>query len=1175
MLASALVKTGKITQAVALWENAIQSLPDRDRFDYAASFFRSLGRLSRALAMHRQHLLLNPSSGRAFNSLANAMRAAGKVDEAAALWERAVKTLTEKSRFQGAGDFFKSVQRWERAAVMFAKNLKLNPSSHRAHERLAEALHRTGKTSQAVTLWEKAVLSLTDRYRHERAGNFFRDVGRTDRALAMYRKHFKLNPSRWSCRTLTRALRDAGKVTEAMAVWKKAVLTLGDSSRYNVAGDFMRGVGETDLALAMYREHLALNRSSLAAHRTLTRSLVEVGKVDEAVALWEKAIRSLTDAQRLQRAGEFYDSIARPGRAIVLYRRYLKTSPADVWAYRSLSKALLLAGRTAEAIALWQRAIRKLPTDRCLRSAGDFFRELGRLPLAIRAHRMRLKKKPGDLDAHDRLARVLWQAGKGQQAVALWNKAARTLADNARFRRAGHFFRGIGRWARAAAMYRQHAVLYPGNLGTLGYLTRALVRMGKTKEAVASWDKAVRSLTDGYRFQGAGEFFRQIGRLDRSVEMYRKFLAHSPTSLSAHRELARALRQVGKVKEAEALWDKAVRDLSDKYRHSSAGDFFREIGRWDRAAAMYRMHLKRVQVDHSRSRHLANVLLSAGKVKEATAVWEKAILTPINRYRHNNAGEFFNGIGRPERALTMFRKHLALHPTNYSAYDTLTNQLVRMGRRAEALAVLSAGLKACHEPNIYSRFGRLHHRLGNFERAVKLNRRYLRARPNNVWAHEYLADALVGAGRTAEAEKLWQQWRRSRPWTRLASVADFYLRIGKVDLALPLYRQSLAIRPGSAHAHRDTAAVLWAAGKVSEADGVWARGLKQSREVYRLEFAASYFRHSGRAAQAIQLYQTYLQSRPTDERALESHAEALVMAGRTKDAEAALLQAPPAAGPDFRLGVVGLFLGRTGRLDRAIKLLKKYVAAHPGKAQSHRFLAGAYLAAGKKSQAEAVWKRGLAQCPGSATTAADFYQSIGRYQGAVKLYRRALAGDHQNLALRSQLAHCLAALGKTAEARKHRAAGAALADLSARFAPPSYWTYRGKNHGYASALNSAAWFYLVHDSLKHRHKHALAMARKAVKLAPFSKHFLGTLVVALSRNGLGAEALRLAKRRLAQNPLSAWGHMEKALAHFTLGQHDLARKSMERSRKLHLVPDPDLFRLQKQLSASLQKGGTL
>ena len=551
-------------------------------------------------------------------------------------------------------------------------------------------------------------------------------------------------------------------------------------------------------------------------------------------------------------------------------------------------------------------------------------------------------------------------------------------------------------------------------------------------------------------------------------------------------------------------------------------------------------------------------------------MWEKSLKGSSNTYRYSNAASFFERVGEPERALSLYRKHFKLNMNNRWARDSLINQLLRMGRDAEAVKAWDAGVKRCKGGHCFAPAGRMHHRLGNYKRAVELLRKYVSARPTNVWAHDYLADALTGAGRAREAERLWQKWLRAGPSNQLSVVAAYFLRVDQPQRALPIMRKSLQLNPGNCHGYRSTAATLWAAGKAADADKVWAQGIKQSTGAGCLKYAADYFRFTARTARAIKLYRRHLVYSPLDHSAWIALANTLVTAGRGKDAEAALAGIAPRMKPSFRLGERGQYLARAGKLSEGIALLKKYVDAHPGGGRSYQLLAGAYLASGKKKEALAVWKRGLQRCTGCFEAAAEFYHRLDRCKDAVPLYRKALLRNSQNIALRSQLAHCLRVMGKAQEAEKHLAAAEALAGRVERHVPLGKWSYRGRNLSFAANLNSAAWLYLNHDRFKAKQKHALALARRATRLAPFNKHHLGTLVVALCRNGQGAEALRLVKRRLSWNPRSPWAHLEKALAHLILGQRAQARRDLKRSRELDLVPNPDLIRGQRAVEARLK-----
>src|SRR5437667_7298967 len=94
-------------------------------------------------------------------------------------------------------------------------------------------------------------------------------------------------------------------------------------AHYNL-GIVLRDQGETDQAIAHYRQAVALRPDYAEAHYNLGRALVEKGKVDDAIAHYERA---------------------------------LAINPADAEAHNNLGATLFLNGRVEDAIAHYQKAL--------------------------------------------------------------------------------------------------------------------------------------------------------------------------------------------------------------------------------------------------------------------------------------------------------------------------------------------------------------------------------------------------------------------------------------------------------------------------------------------------------------------------------------------------------------------------------------------------------------------------------------------------------------------------------------------------------------------------------------------------------------------------------------------------------------------------------------------------
>ena len=1195
-------RTGEVQQA---WRRWLAASRMARRHAVVGDYFRKAG--DQALAVHHyaRHLELHPTDMKVLRYLARVLDLAGRrhqvvklygraaeattktkivqqatealwrlgqIETAQRAWSRWISRSTEADRLKIVARFYLWAGKPEQAEPLLLGHLVGKPADMEAVRLLAGRYLTRGRPREANKLWDKYCRRSKDRDRFENAGDYFKQRNRPPEAMAYYRRHLVSQPDdTWVVRTLAKLFLQAGNNSAAAKIWHRYLAKSSDNDRFGEAASYFLEARQSERAVALFRRHLQLNPQSLQAQGELAEALRQAGKAGLASALWEKVARVSTNKDRFKEAANFFQKLGKGDRAIAMRRKHFQLNP-DRWACTALAGALCDAGKPGEAVRLWEQAVKTMPDRARFAAAGDFFSSMGKLDRAVAMYRRHLTIHPVSLSAHGALAKALHKAGKIKQAMALWEKAVRTLTDKERFGKAGDFFKSLGRPERAGSLYRRRLSLNTRDLAAYRDLAKMLVLGGKTKQAMVLWERAVRSVGDKDRFYHAGGFYKDIGRWDRAVTSYRQHLVLNPTCLQAHASLAEVLRGSGKVKLASTLWEKAARSLNDDYRFFRAGYFFAETGRLDRATAMYRKHLALKPGDISAHRLLAGVLLSAGEIKQAVALWEKAVRALTDKNRYGGAGDFFSSIGRPGRALAMYRKHLALNPADRGAYDQLADQLVDMGKPAEAVAVWDAGLKASRDPYRYVRAGRLHQQLGDLDRAVALKRQFLRVKPREVAAYGYLADALVAAGKTAEAERVWQLGVQTGTAYRFSSAANFFRRIGKLDRALPLYRRHLALNPASCHAYRDLARALHAAGKAQEAGGVWERGTKRCREVYGKEFAANHYRDTGQIHKAVALYRAYLRTRPMDRTALSSLAQALLLAGQTREAEATLLRAAQGQGLQFRYLTVGRFYGQLGRWDEAIARFRQLVATAPGESSGYRYLAGAYLATGKRKLAEAVWKQGLRQCTGQycVAHAADFYQTIGRCEVAFPLYRKVIAaGNSRNIQLRSHLARCLGKRGQAGEALRHLDVTSTLVRNRERMAPSDNFSFNGEVHLQATVLNSAAWFYLVHEGNRKRWKHALALARRAATLLPADANILGTQVIALYRNGRAAEALPVVHRRLALGTGSAWGHLEAALVYMRLGKKTLARQYLAKSRKMRSVPDTEMGQFEKELTAGL------
>jgi tetratricopeptide (TPR) repeat protein len=194
-------------------------------------------------------------------------------------------------------------------------------------------------------------------------------------------------------------------------------------------------------------------------------------------------------------------------------------------------------------------------------------------------------------------------------------------------------------------------------------------------------------------------------------------------------------------------------------------------------------------------RHLAEVLLMAGRRGEAAAHLQKAREIELrSTSSHNELGLLLLESGRLDEALAEFRQAVQQKPESAPAHANLARALTKHGEPAEALLELRKALEL--DPRCapaHYQLGLLAAQRGDTEEAIREWRQTLDLDPNDAPAHDSLATALYARGQTAEALTHWREAIRLQAnnapalqraaWV-LATSPEASLRNGSEALAL-------------------------------------------------------------------------------------------------------------------------------------------------------------------------------------------------------------------------------------------------------------------------------------------------------------------------------------------------------------------------------------------------------
>jgi tetratricopeptide (TPR) repeat protein len=176
--------------------------------------------------------------------------------------------------------------------------------------------------------------------------------------------------------------------------------------------------------------------------------------------------------------------------------------PINPRAHYNLGIALADAGRTSEAIAQYDEALRLKPDDAEVHNnLGNALADAGRTSEAIAQYEEALRLKPDDAKAHNNLGNALAKTGRTSEAIAQFEEALAALSPKPpeyadAYNNLGVALARLGHTPEAIAHFEEALRLKPDYAEAHNNLGNALAKTGRTSEAIAQYEEALRLKPD-------------------------------------------------------------------------------------------------------------------------------------------------------------------------------------------------------------------------------------------------------------------------------------------------------------------------------------------------------------------------------------------------------------------------------------------------------------------------------------------------------------------------------------------------------------------------------------------------------------------------------------------------------------------------------------------------------
>jgi tetratricopeptide (TPR) repeat protein len=290
------------------------------------------------------------------------------------------------------------------------------------------------------------------------------------------------------------------------ATWAVSDLSAGWRHRQVALGCLMTAALSTLIACSFFQtahwkdseslwnHALACTSNNPLAHFNLGNAFLKQGKLDDAVAQYQKALEIQPGLASVHyNLGNAFLDLGKLDDAIAQYRKTLEIRPNNADSYYNLGRALFMQGKLDDAIADYRKAVEIEPDSvEALIRLGNALAAKGARDAAITQYQKALTIRPDDAEARTNLGKALLLKGDLDGAMSCFAESSTLNQDPlARWYGLGNVFLQNGDLDEAIICYRQALKINPHSDDAFANLGVAFLKKKETNAAMDSWQQAL------------------------------------------------------------------------------------------------------------------------------------------------------------------------------------------------------------------------------------------------------------------------------------------------------------------------------------------------------------------------------------------------------------------------------------------------------------------------------------------------------------------------------------------------------------------------------------------------------------------------------------------------------------------------------------------------------------